>query len=41
MRIKTLVILSVLALLIGGAAGGGYSQVVPMEDLNYHCLIIK
>ena len=20
----------------GGAAGGGYSQVVPMEDLNLH-----
>ena len=21
----------------GGAAGGGYSQVVPMEDINLHC----
>lgn len=21
----------------GGAAGGGYAQVVPMEDLNLHC----
>lgn len=22
--------------LLGGAAGGGYSQVVPMEDFNLH-----
>lgn len=25
----------------GGAAGGGYSQVVPMEDLNLHLQVIS
>lgn len=23
-------------ILIGGAAGGGYSQVIPMEEFNLH-----
>lgn len=27
---------SVVVLLLGGAAGGGYSQVIPMEDFNLH-----
>ena len=25
----------------GGAAGGGYAQVVPMEELNLHLLVIS
>lgn len=25
-----------LTTIIGGAAGGGYSQVIPMEDFNLH-----
>ena len=25
-----------ITLLLGGAAGGGYSQVIPMEEFNLH-----
>ena len=25
-----------MVLLLGGAAGGGYSQVIPMEEFNLH-----